>query len=524
MLKDERLFALEGEAFPEDPDFPQLKIAADPALMLEVFREHLKPISSRVLDILECIPFRFRCRQSTDRCVLQYTLRLADPATHRQWDTWATGLIYTQPGEAKRLWQEAQASDPRHEVPSKWLTFEPVCFIPDLQMVVTLFPYDRKLRNLSLVLGGALLSLEPQLLAEFGPGQWRVEQRTIEPTRYRTEMGAALKYTLQARDGLAGASQTRRFYLKVYRNDHGQETLELLQSFGLRRQAKRDAALGSCDAAIDSANLVGASTSIAASRFACRRTPKGSRTEGHAYSVVRPIAYLAELRTLVLEEAAGTSLQQLLVEGGQSHTAVRAVARAVAAFNQSAPLPSAGRGVGGQGALPINLHHHLVDQFDDVNQAAMLVRWACPELRAEVNAITAAVVRGLKEVAPAPIHRDLKPDHIFLDDGHVIFIDLDSAAVGDPARDPAHLFAHLIARVGMDSLPPDQARAAAAVFVEEYFAHAPMRWWRQFPLHCAGALLEVARGIFKRQEPRWPEKVAACVAEAGRALSHAFPL
>src|SRR6266403_1342707 len=204
MQKKELPLAVCSEAFPTDPDFPQLKIATDPALMLEVFREHLKPISRRAFDILECIPFRFRCRQSTARCVLQYTLR-----------------------DAERLWQEAQGSDLRQEVPEYWLNFEPVCFIPDLQMLVTLFPYDRKLRNLSLVLGGALRDIEPQLLAQFGPGQWRADQHKIEPTRYRTEMGAALKCTLRARDALTGRSQTRRWYLKVYRNDHGQETFQL---------------------------------------------------------------------------------------------------------------------------------------------------------------------------------------------------------------------------------------------------------------------------------------------------------
>ncbi len=45
------------EAFPFDPDFPQLEIASDPALMLEVFRSHLKPVSGKVLRIEECVPF-----------------------------------------------------------------------------------------------------------------------------------------------------------------------------------------------------------------------------------------------------------------------------------------------------------------------------------------------------------------------------------------------------------------------------------------------------------------------------------
>jgi len=63
------------QAFPFDPDFPQLKIASDPARMLEVLREHLKPVASKRLEILECVPVRFRCRQSSSRCVLQFACK-----------------------------------------------------------------------------------------------------------------------------------------------------------------------------------------------------------------------------------------------------------------------------------------------------------------------------------------------------------------------------------------------------------------------------------------------------------------
>ncbi len=473
-------------AFPADPDFPQLKIASDPALMLEMFRAHLRPVPGKSYHIQDCVPFRFRCRQSTSRCVLQYSLRLVEPGTGRELNQWVTGVVYAEDGQAERLWQETRASDPGQEIPDGWRSFEPICFIPSLQMLVQVFPYDRKLPNLCRVMSGALRFLEPQLLAHFGPGQWRAQQRQIEPTRYRTEMGAALKYTLHTRDALTGRSQTRRFYLKVYRNDHGQETFELLKSFA--------------ESGLDFQH---------STRFRAQERP---------YSVVRPIAYLTELRTLVLEEAEGTSLQQLLVQGHHPQTAVRAVARAVAAFNRDSPLPSDGRGVRGEGALGIRRHHPLVEQFDDVKRASTLVQWACPELREEAKAITAAVVGGLKEVPPAPIHRDLKPDHIFLHGDRVIFIDLDSVALGDPVRDPAHLFAHVTARVGMDSLPQEQAQLAASAFVEEYFAHAPEPWKEQFALHCAGALIEVAGGIFKRQEAHWAEKVAVCVEEARRVL------
>jgi ATP-binding cassette subfamily B protein/subfamily B ATP-binding cassette protein MsbA len=458
--------AVRSEAFPADAEFPQLKIASDPARMLEVFRAHLEPASGRVCEIQDCVPVRFRCRQSTSRCVLQYVLRLLDPRTGRRWDQWVTGLLYAQDGEAERLWREARAGDPRREIPESWLPFEPVEFIPDLQMLVQVFPYDRKLQHLRLVMGGAIRGLEPQLLARLEPGRWHPGQRTIEPMRYRTELGAVLRYTLDAREVPTARSETIRCYLKVYRNQRGEDSFRLLRSLW------------------ESAG-------------------NGQKT----YSVVEPIAYSVPLRTLVLKEARGTSLQQALLGRMDPIRAVRAVARAVAAFNQE--------------DLRVTRRHSLADQLDDVRRASSLLEWACPRARSEIRAITDAVGAGLEEVRPVPIHRDLKPDHIFLEGDHVTFIDLDSVVLGDPVRDPAHLFAHIVGRVGLDSMTSQQARAASTAFVEEYFAHVPNPWRERFPLHCAGALIEVAAGIFKRQEPRWREKVEAAIEAAEQAMSKA---
>src|SRR5439155_1335403 len=132
-----------------------------------------------------------------------------DPSSGRRSEQWVTGLVYAAAGEAERLWRELRAADPRREIPEQWLVFEPVDFIPELQMLVQVFPFDRKLPNLRLVLDGAAHQLDPLLLAGLEPGRWRIEERTIEPMRYRTELGAALRYTLGACDRVTGKGETR---------------------------------------------------------------------------------------------------------------------------------------------------------------------------------------------------------------------------------------------------------------------------------------------------------------------------
>jgi len=451
------------EGFPFDPDFPQLVLASDPARMLAVFREHLKPAVTKPYFIEECVPFRFRIRQSTSRCVLQYTLRVVDPDSGCHLEQWATGIIFAETGKAEQLWRDMQASEPLRDFPERWLTFEPVSFLPDLRMVVELFPYDRRLRNLRAVLdGGMAAELEPRLLARLGAGDWRTLERAFEPVRHRTELGAVLRHTLTARERQTGRIETLRSYLKVYRGGHGAEKFRSLQAL------------------VD--------------RCRERRSP---------YSVAPPLAYCSRLDTLVLEEAPGTVLYQVLQQDVTT-LAARTVARAVVALDQD--------------DLETTLHHTLADQLEDVKRASSLVQWACPQVRDEVKAITAAVVSELLEVPPGTIHRDLKPDHVFLTEDQVVFVDMDSVARGDPARDPAHLWAHIVAQVNLETLSRERAHAAADAFVDEYFAHVPTPWRAQFPLHCAGALIEVAVSLFRRQVPQWREKVRATIEEARLAL------
>jgi Ser/Thr protein kinase RdoA (MazF antagonist) len=457
--------AVLSDGFPVDPRFPQLPVAADPRRMLDVFRTHLKPVGGRVYHIEGCVPFRFRCHPSAKRCVLQYTLHVAEPSTGRRWDQWVTGILYADEGKAERHWKQMRAVDhPGRQIPEGWISFEPVALVPEMRMLVEVFPFDRRLRNLSLVMGDARRRLEPLLLAQLGPGIWEAEGRTMEPMRYRTELGAALRYTIRARDARTGRVGTTRAFLKVYNHEHGAETFQLLRALS-----------------------------------------GGSGDGRRPYSVVRPIDYLSEFRTLVLEEAPGRPLSQLLLQGPDPEAPMRQAARAVAALNQD--------------DLPIPRQEAWSEHAEVVGKASRLVQWACPESRARVEALMEAFLQGLDDVPLGPIHGDLKPDHIFLDGDRTTFIDLDRAVLGDPVRDPAHLVAYLLGRVGLDAAPPARTEAAAVAFVEEYFRSVPAAWRTRFPLHAAGALLEVAAGAFWRQEPGWREEIPRIVAAAHNALS-----
>ena len=409
------------------------------------------------------MPFRFRCRQSGSRHVLQFKLRVSEPSTGRRWEEWVTGLLYAD-GEASRRWEEMKAEVRQMGIPKSSQTFEPVGFIPSLQMLVEVFPYDPKLRTLGPVVDGGVQRLEPSLLGRLGQGEWHVVERTIEPTRYRTELGAALRYTIRAHDTISARSEDLRCYLKVYRDDRGAETFRIMQSLY-----------------------------------------QGVRDGRRPYSVVEPISYLDELRTLAIDEAPGISLREVLLTDLDPSDELRLVARAVAAFNQD--------------ELPIKRRLSLADQLAEIKRASALVQWACPRVRDAARAISDAVTGGLDEGQPGPIHGDIKPEHLFISGGRVTFIDLDWAALADPLLDPAQLFAYIKGRMGLDSAPVARTEVGGATFLEEYFRLVPKSWKRRFPLHCAGALLDVAAGTFRRQESRWPEKIARVIKAAQDQIS-----
>lgn len=451
--------------YPDDPQYPGLVVASDPREMLERFRKHLKPITGAPIRIEGCEPFRFRFSQRNSRCVLEYTVHLADPDTGRRWDTWVAALLYADEREAQRIFREMDAASAAQEVPPALKTFGPVAFDPELNVVLEVFPWDRKLRTLPRVMAGSLEEIDAHLLARLGPGRWSVEHSSVEPVRYRTEVSAALRYTIQAREAGSSRTETRRCYLKVYRDDaRGEEAFQFLRSL----------------------------SSLA--------------RPGRAFSLMGPIAYLPSLRAMAVEEAPGQSLSRILREVHDPVEAVRRVARAVAAFNQE--------------PLAIPKRRVLADDLRSLARAADLVAWACPPAAKTVRAITDTVVQGLYEVPPGPSHGDLKADHIFVSEDAVTFIDLDEVALGDPVRDAAHVYAYLLAGIGLGSTPPFLTTTVAAAFLEEYFHHVPREWRRRFPLHCSAVLIEVASAIFRRQEPDWADKVAALVEATQHGLAN----
>src|SRR5207247_5816225 len=180
---------------------------------------HSRPLTRQAYHIRECLLSQVSYQQAA-RCILQYTLRLVEPGTGRERSQWVTGSIYTQ-DKAEQIWQRLREADPGPDIPEAFQTFAPVSYIPDLKMLVQVFPYDRRLPISPLLLAGPSSELEPLLLSRFGPGDWHIEAWNIEPIYYRPGAALVLRHAVQARDGANGTVSEKRIYLKVFssRND-----------------------------------------------------------------------------------------------------------------------------------------------------------------------------------------------------------------------------------------------------------------------------------------------------------------
>ncbi len=450
---------MSANVFPCDPALPELAAATDASQMTEAFRAYLRPVSREAYEIRGCKLARLRYRRG-NRCVLQYELRLADRATGQERKQWISGLLHAD-GRTTRRWKKLQTINRNHQFPATFAAFEPVSFIPNLRMLVQVFPQDRRLPSLPKLAAGPPIEIQSMLLARFGSGDWRIERCDVHPVAYRAGLGAVLKYVLHARKTVTGETAQRCFYAKVYPDDRGERTHQLLQS--------RHANIAS---------------------------------EGEMSTVVETVAYLANLRALVLAEAPGVCLSEILVRGRDSLATVRRVARALARFHLS--------------DVAIARQYSREDEVASLRKATTRIQSSCPELIPEVTRTVQAIADRFETAAPHPTHRDLKPDHILLNGNSVVFIDLDSCAAADPVLDPADL----VSRLKTMHLPGDCARAAAHAFSEEYFAHVPPSWRDRFVVHYAGAHIHLAAGFFRDQCPGWHERMTRSIREAARSMNN----
>lgn len=411
---------------------PRLAAALDPARMRAVLAEHLRSVGGAATEVL-AVRVAFARHRTDGRATLAYDVRLRDPATGGEREQVVTGVAYGG-GRTRRAWESLRRQAPPAQAPGDHPALPPFAYVPALDLLLQVFPFDHRLPGLAAMLAGPPPELAAALLPYFGPGEWAVAGWAADPVRYRVDQRATLRVAVRARDS-DGREAERVVYAKVYR--------------------KR-------------------ATGAAAHRLL------GWLRErvGTAFDVGEPVAWLPGPRTLVQTEAAGEPLSEVLLRPGQAAPAAQRVAAALAALHRSGVVVPGTRS--------------LADDRVQLAVAQDLLRRARPDLGPRIGAVAAAVVAGLPEAEPTPTHGDLKPEHVLLEGARVALLDFDRATLGDPLHDVAQLLAVLARSVGRGELPRDGVRAASAALVGDYAARVPAAWMARLPLRTAAALLTAA--------------------------------
>ena len=212
----------------------------------------------------------------------------------------------------------------------------------------------------------------------------------------------------------------------------------------------------------------------------------------------------------MLAAAQGTTLEtHLLHAAGMPSAAAQAiehVAQTLAKLHQDPHLRFARQ-------------HTHADEVADIQRTGIYLREACPTHSAVIDALIKRITTQMQPCALAPAHRDLKPDHLFLDSAGLTFIDVDSCAMADPVADIALLMARLLAAPHTHAAAPVTANIMAATLREVYFAHVPTSWRNRLPPALASALLNVASSVCRRAEPNWANTSSTLLDKANHTLT-----
>jgi hypothetical protein len=444
-------------AFLHDAELPGLVTAMNPAAAGPLLAEHLWP--GEDVPVAACRVARIRYRRHV-RCFLQYELKVSHPSLREARTYWVTGALYRDTSRTRHLARKsARLAPPRTDTRDPL----PVCLIADTQMLVSVFPFDRKLPQAPVLVSGRDPVLQHVVRRSFGEGTWTLEDWRVTPVRYREHLSLVVRVDAVAREATTGARTLHTFYVKTYP--------EVDQA---RRAFERLSRLGHYAARVD---------------IGVRVDP--------------PLACLDHLGAVVFRSACGRPLDEI-VNDGDDATLIQALgeaARALARFNQS--------------DAPTDRRYTGAEYRASVERAATLLEHACPELENELRAVLAAFSAERLQHDVRPTHRDMKPEHVLLGGDRPQLIDLDSCAAADPVLDVALMLARFAA-LRSASAHAQWAGDGAALFAAEYFGRVPASWRARLPCYYGCALVEVAAGIFHRQEHDWRRRVALLVREAAR--------
>src|SRR5829696_3034728 len=190
--------------------------AHDPEQMRVILQRHLQASEQVSIRVQECRITNTRRRDGL-RGATQYELRLEDAVTGRVWDEIVTGITFGG-DRTRRVWESITQTTVAQANASTHPTLPHFAYVPELDLLLQVFPHDLRLPALAELMAGPPPELIPVLRAELGSRDQEPLSWTADVVQYRVDMRAIVRLTVAATNPATGRASERQFYAKVYRD------------------------------------------------------------------------------------------------------------------------------------------------------------------------------------------------------------------------------------------------------------------------------------------------------------------
>ncbi|HEX6301136.1 MAG TPA: aminoglycoside phosphotransferase family protein [Acidimicrobiia bacterium] len=153
----------------------------------------------------------------------------------------------------------------------------------------------------------------------------------------------------------------------------------------------------------------------------------------------------------------------------------------------------------------------------EVRAAGEYLGLLLPEIASEAGTRAARLARRIRQMEKrkVPIHGDFSVDQLVLGAFGVGVLDLDNAALGDPAADAGWFIADLELGVLQGTVSSDEVEKARSALIAGYRAAGGEDLGDRLSLYVSASLLQRAPEPFRHRWDNWPESIAALIRRAG---------
>jgi hypothetical protein len=161
---------------------------------------------------------------------------------------------------------------------------------------------------------------------------------------------------------------------------------------------------------------------------------------------------------------------------------------------------------------PEGLAHRTADsEHSRLAAQAETIGHLAPDLYPSSRQLAKRLADALGDRPPAicALHGDFYDRQVLIRDGKAVILDLDNAALGDPAADPGLFIAHLERNVLRNELDTDDRTRFADAFLQGYLQEGQQPDEERIRLYTAIGLFYLAAEPFRYREPEWPARIEA---------------